>query len=77
LLEKGADPRGDTSGSNIPPIIIAIDTGRQKIYQMLIAKGVDIGTKDPNGYSLLHLAAEKGNLDLVKVLVEKGADISG
>ena len=75
LLERGADPRGDTSGSNIAPIIIAIDTAQQQVYQMLLDKGVDISTRDPNGYSLLHLAAEKGNLPLVQQLVEKGADL--
>lgn len=57
LLQKGADPNGDNSGSSIAPIIIAVDTNNRPIYDILLQKGADINTKDPNGYSVLHLAA--------------------
>lgn len=33
---------------------------------MAAPKPASINVKDPEGYSLLHLAAEKGNLKLVK-----------
>ena len=69
LLEKGVDANGDSSGTSVAPLIIAIDTNNQNLYNHLIAKGADIHTKDPNGYSVLHLAAEKGELAIVKDLV--------
>jgi len=32
------------------------------IYDLLISKGANVNVKDPNGYSVLHVAAEKGDL---------------
>jgi ankyrin repeat protein len=44
---------------------------------LLVApKPADIKIRDPEGYSLLHLAAEKGNLKIVKELVEKGLEVN-
>jgi ankyrin repeat protein len=43
---------------------------------MLVQKGANIHAKDPNGYSLLHLAAEKGEIEVVKDLLARGADIN-
>jgi ankyrin repeat protein len=57
LLEKGASANGDSSGSSVAPLIIAIDTGNEDIYRLLLEKGADINVRDPNGYSVLHLAA--------------------
>ena len=74
LLEKGADPNGDSSVNSVAPLIIAVDTFNKPIYELLIKKGANIHVKDPNGYSVLHLAAEKGWLDVVKDLVERGGD---
>jgi ankyrin repeat protein len=37
-------------------------------------KGADVQTKDPSGYSVLHVAAEKGELDIVKDLINRGAN---
>ncbi|KAH9846824.1 ankyrin [Lenzites betulinus] len=35
---------------------------------------VDINAPDENGYTALHLAADRGHADVVKVLLERGAD---
>lgn len=74
LLEKGANPNGDTTGPFPAPLILAVDFGNTELYERLIEKGADLHIKDPKGYSLLHLAAEKGNLELVKFLVGRGLD---
>jgi ankyrin repeat protein len=42
----------------------------------LIEKGANLETKDPKGYSLLQIAAEKGNLELVKFLIGRGLDLN-
>lgn len=45
------------------------------MYDVLISNGADVNVKDPHGYSALHVAAEKGNLQLVKDLIERGVDV--
>lgn len=37
--------------------------------------GVDINGRVQDGYTALHLAAQEGHIEVVKLLVEKGADI--
>ncbi|KAI0331990.1 ankyrin [Cubamyces sp. BRFM 1775] len=36
--------------------------------------GVDVNARDENGYTPLHLAADRGHAEVVKVLLERGAD---
>ena len=42
----------------------------------LIDQGADVNTKDDSGWAPLHLAAEEGQIETVKYLVEKGADVA-
>jgi ankyrin repeat protein len=42
------------------------------MYNFLLEKGADIHVRDPHGYSTLHVAAEKGDLETVKDLVNRG-----
>ncbi len=53
---------------------MAIDSNAKDIQNALIEKGADLKIRDPEGYSLLHLAAEKGDLELIKMLIDKGLD---
>ena len=76
LLEKGADPNGDSTGTNLAPLILAVDFKLTPIYQALLQKGANPNIKDPHGFSVLHVAAEKGDLEIVKDLVEKGAEVN-
>lgn len=62
MLDHGASPDGDTSGTNVAPLILAVDCKDHEIYHLLAGKGANIHVKDPNGYTVLHLAAEKGDL---------------
>lgn len=43
--------------------------------QLLLVRGADINATDECGYSALHLAAEHGFLDLVKLLLKYGAKV--
>ena len=38
--------------------------------------GVDVNARDHNGYAPLHNAAARGDLDMVRYLVSKGADVT-
>jgi ankyrin repeat protein len=76
LLDHGADPNGDSTGSSLAPLILAVDFKDQNLYELLLSKGASPNVKDPNGYSVLHVAAEKGDLEFVKDLVGRGADVN-
>lgn len=62
LLDHGADPNGDCTGSSLAPLILAVDFKDSELYQLLLSKGASPKVKDPSGYSVLHVAAEKGEL---------------
>lgn len=59
LLEKGADANGDTTCPAPPPLILVVDFECWEIYEVLLnaPKAANLKVKDPQGYSLLHLAA--------------------
>jgi len=38
------------------------------------SSGVDVNQRDEHGYTALHLACDRGSLQVVKVLIEHGAD---
>ncbi len=38
--------------------------------------GVDVNARDHNGYNALHHAAARGDVDLIRYLVEQGADVT-
>ena len=47
-----------------------------KLLSYAIKKGAEINVLDEYNFSPLHRAVETGNLDVVKVLVENGADVN-
>ena len=42
---------------------------------MLIDKGIDVDSKDEDGYTALHCAVESGHTEVTELLVKKGADV--
>ncbi|WP_051359856.1 ankyrin repeat domain-containing protein [Adhaeribacter aquaticus] len=57
--------------------IEAVKSGNLEEVKSLLDNEPDIvNTKDNKGYTLLHLAAQEGNGDLIKLLLERGADIN-
>ena len=45
------------------------------IASLLIAKGIDVDKTDLNGYTALHVASQRGNMSMVKLLLERGASL--
>lgn len=52
---------------------MATDFGNEEIFDILVEAGADINMKYQE-YSVLHCAAEKGNMKLIKKLIDLGAD---
>ena len=74
LLEKGADATlRDKHGRT--PLHFAAQYGHEVLCATLLeAQGVDVNAKDNDEWTPLHLASLKGNAEVVRFLLEKGAD---
>lgn len=62
----------------LSPLFVAVKYGNQRIIQALVNKGADITEEaqlSANGSTLLHFAAQNGDLSLVQKLLENGAQI--
>jgi len=57
------------------PLILSYLLNRRTIFDFLIDK-YNINELDENGYSLLHYAILKEDIDIVKQLIEQGADVN-
>ncbi|KAF9646125.1 ankyrin [Thelephora ganbajun] len=65
-------PKDDDSGTIHG---LAITGDAQKLEKMLIAEpSLDLNRKDEYGYTALHLACDRGNLEIVELLLKRGVD---
>ncbi|KAF8344221.1 ankyrin repeat-containing domain protein [Cantharellus anzutake] len=66
----------DDDGDGQPDSIhsYALEGNIDKLKALLDSEYVDINGKDENGYSALHLACDRGQLEAVKLLLANGAD---
>jgi ankyrin repeat protein len=81
LLERGA--RIDADPYRGTPLIWAATKGRVETVEWLLDHGADVnrratfgGPSHGQGISALHLAAQNGDLPVVRCLVERGADLT-
>ncbi len=54
---------------------ICVRWGDMAAVKLLVAEGIDINKHGEHGYTPLHEACSNGNAEIVKYLVENGADI--
>jgi ankyrin repeat protein len=84
LLEKGADPSlalpDGTTAFTTAVVGVLNGSLSTKITDVLLARGADVdesaASGDIAGYTCLMMAARNASPDLVKYLVEKGADLN-
>ena len=60
---------------HLPELVYWASLGELAEVEKSLANGVDVNSTDDEGYSALQAAAENGYLDVVKLLVEKGANV--
>lgn len=61
---------------HLPPLVYWASLGELEEVEKLLSEGTDPNTTDEEGYSALQAAAENGYLDVVKLLVTKGANVA-
>jgi len=90
LLDHGAPadpaiPAGATAGRYLSPLHLAAHYGDLAICELLVARGTGVNSKlptesklwiEPTQRTSLHHAAESGNGELVRFLVEHGAEVN-
>jgi ankyrin repeat protein len=77
LLEHGADVSA-RRGSGAMPLQDAIDCKNEAVVEVLLEHGADVNGTDTSaedGWTMLHLAAFKGLAEVVKLLLQHGANI--
>jgi len=74
LLKNGADANQQTSEFHTP-FMWAIRMGKREFAEMLLNYNADIN-KVSNDMSALHIAAASDNSDMLKFLIDKGADVN-
>ena len=74
LLLKGADKDATNADGRTPLYIAAAEYDHVAAARVLLAAGADISIQ-PSAISALLVAAEHGSVNLLKMLVENGADV--
>ena len=57
------------------PLHVAILADRPHIIQLLVENNCDLKAMGPDGASILHLVIEKGNLGMLRILLDGGANV--
>jgi hypothetical protein len=73
LLSLGADPDVSSYLSGTP-LMFAVETDNTAATLLLLRSGAHVNAKDHRGYTALHRAAEMGYVQILRILLENGAD---
>ncbi|XP_014671481.1 PREDICTED: ankyrin-1-like [Priapulus caudatus] len=74
LLETGANPNVAETRNGATPLMMAVKDGEEAVVRMLLSHGADANAADSQGRNSLYYAAFSGWLDIVRLLLEAGAD---
>ncbi|WP_282043073.1 ankyrin repeat domain-containing protein [Winogradskyella flava] len=55
-------------------LILSASKGNEAVLNYFIEKGADIDFQDKNGYCALHFAAQNNEIEIMRVLLNKGAN---
>lgn len=65
----------DDDELHLPELVYWASLGDIEQVEQALQEGLDVNSADEEGYSALHAAAENDHLEVVKLLVSKGADV--
>ena len=65
----------DDEELHLPELVYWASLGEVIEVEKVLEQGVDVNQTDDEGYSALQAAAENNHLEVVKLLVSKGADV--
>jgi ankyrin repeat protein len=74
LIAASANVNYETHSVNV--LLIALTAKKPGVAKLLIDHGAVVTGKDPTGQTALHIAIDNGDLDTVKLLIAKGADVN-
>jgi ankyrin repeat protein len=78
LLERGADPNALSTNEavRVPPLGTAAFVRSVPLARLLLDSGAEVNGRGEGGFTALHSAAQNGDEDLARLLLERGADRS-
>ena len=76
LLQKGASTTHKTTGDFNATLWLAVDQGLSDAVELNLIRGADPNMTDELGQAPLHIAARQGNLKVVILLMECGANLN-
>jgi len=65
----------DDDELHLPELVYWASIGDVEQVEQRLQEGLDVNSADEEGYSALQAAAENDHLEVVKLLVSKGADV--
>jgi ankyrin repeat protein len=74
LIAAGANVNYEVHSINV--LLVSLNAKKPAVAKLLIEKGAVVTRKDPTGQTALHIATESGDIDTVKLLIAKGADVN-
>jgi ankyrin repeat protein len=75
LLESGADPTISSANNlHVAPIHAATADDQEEIVDLLLDLKVPLNVTTGEGFTALHNAAQNGNVEMIRKLIEHGAD---
>ena len=76
LVNKGADVNAKTYINELTPLHVACENQQLMSARILIECGADIDAKTSEYWTPMHYAANQGNLNIVKELIQAGATVN-
>jgi uncharacterized protein len=78
LLERGADPNALSTNEavRVPPLGTAAFVRSVSLGRLLLDSDADVNGRGEAGFTALHSAAQNGDEELARLLLERGADPS-
>ena len=76
VIEHGADVNAVSTGpiARVPPLGTAVFVPSAPLARLLLDAGADVNLPGDGGFTALHGAAQTGDQELVRLLLERGAD---